>query len=76
MDLPVGIGPNSLPEPYQNLSRIGVADALKRVVTTTSVSSMPLADLMVSPVEFPSNPQSPPPQHLLYSVYPPSKLSH
>ena len=69
--LPVGTGLHSLPTPSPNISGIGVSDALMHVVTTTSVSSTPLVDMMVSPVEYPINPQSPPPQPMLYGVYPP-----
>ena len=72
----VGTGPRSLATTSKNMSRMGVATALMHVGTTTSVLSTPLVDLMVYPVEYPSNPQSPPLQTLLYGVYPrPNTLS-
>ena len=76
MGLPIGTGLHSLPTPSPNMSGIGVSDALMHVVTTTSVSSTPLVDLILPPVESPSKPQYPPPQPLLYGVYPmPSTFS-
>ena len=51
----------------------GVSSALTRVVTTTSVSSMTLLDIMVSRVESPSMYQSHLTQPLIYGVYSPPK---
>ena len=48
MGIPAGTGPRILPTPYPNIYGMGVSDSLTFVGTTTSVSSNPLLDLMVS----------------------------
>ena len=70
--LPSGTGMLSLPTTSTNMYGRGVAVSRMHVGTTASVSSMPIVDLMMSLLESPNIPQSPPPWTLLYAVYPQS----
>ena len=73
MGLPAGTGTRSLPAISLNLYARGVAAALIRVGTATSVFSMVSIDLLVFLFGYPNMPQYPPPQPLLCSMYPLSR---
>ena len=61
------------PSIYQNLFDRGVADDLMCVSTTASVLSIPPVNRIVYLLESPNIPYSPPPQPLLWVVYPLSR---
>ena len=68
--LPTDTFPHSLPKPSPNMYGRDVASALMCVGNTVSLFIMPLI-YMVSPVKSPRKPQYPPPQPLIFGVYPP-----
>ena len=53
-----GISPRSILKSSPNMYGTDVVAALTRVVTTTSVSSTPLVDTNLSPMDSPRNPES------------------
>ena len=73
MVLPSGTGPGIIPIPSPNMYGRGVSVSLMHVVTTSSVSSIPPVDIIVSLLESPKILQSPTPRHLLCGMYPTSE---